>query len=201
MRQSPVSLQEKLHLDHTSAVPLHRQIYQWVRRAILDGQLQPGQRLPLTRTMASELGISRNTASIAYEELQAEEFIERTVGSGTIVARFFSECPPPGRAATPSTEPALALSPFGRSLLARVRSVPTAFMRLPPPRPCAFRLGMPDLEQFPTALWATCWHARRVVPCQRTSTIRRALAIVRYVKPLRPISLSRVGYAARRIAC
>lgn len=166
MRQSPVSLREKLHLDHTSAVPLHRQIYQWVRRAILDGQLQPGQRLPSTRTMASELGISRNTASIAYEELQAEEFIERTVGSGTIVARFFSECPPPGRAATPPTEPALALSPFGRSLLARMRSVPTAFMRLPPPRPCAFRLGMPDLEQFPTALWAQLLarQARRSLP-------------------------------------
>jgi GntR family transcriptional regulator / MocR family aminotransferase len=90
MRQNPLSLRGKLHLDHTSAVPLYRQIYQWIRRAILDGQLLPGQRLPSTRTMASELGISRNTVTIAYEELQAEEFIERTVGSGTIVARVFA---------------------------------------------------------------------------------------------------------------
>jgi GntR family transcriptional regulator/MocR family aminotransferase len=166
MRQSPVSLREKLHLDHTSAVPLHRQIYQWVSRAILDGQLLPGQRLPSTRTMANELGISRNTASTAYEELQAEEFIERTVGSGTIVARFFSEHQPRERAATPPAEPALHLSPFGRSLVTQMRSVPTGFLRTRSPGSCAFRLGVPDLEQFPAALWAQLLarHARRSLP-------------------------------------
>ncbi len=41
MQLNPVSLRERIPLDHSSSVPLHRQIYQWVRRAILDGQLQP----------------------------------------------------------------------------------------------------------------------------------------------------------------
>src|ERR1700694_4211706 len=91
MQQSHISLRERILLDHASSVPLHRQIYQWVRRAILDGQLQPRQHLPSTRTLASELGVSRNTASTAYEQLQAEGYIERTVGSGTRVAHFFPE--------------------------------------------------------------------------------------------------------------
>lgn len=184
MQQNPVSLREKLHLDHTSAVPLYRQISQWIRRAILDGQLPPGQRLPSTRMMASELGISRNTASIAYEELQAEEFIERTVGSGTIVARCFSEQPSKGHAPV-RPEPVLALSPFGQSLAAQVRSLPTGFQRMRSPGPCAFRLGMPDLEQFPVPLWAQLLarHARRSLPthldyqeCAGYRPLREAIA-------------------------
>jgi len=166
MRQSPVSLGEHLHLDHTSAVPLHRQIYLWMRRAILDGQLQPGQRLPSTRMLASELGVSRNTVSNAYEELQAEEFIERTVGSGTIVARVFSQQPSKRDTASSPGTPALHLSPFGQTLLTQMRNLPASLMQLPTAEPGAFRVGVPDLKQFPTALWAQLLarHARRSHP-------------------------------------
>src|SRR5215469_2640529 len=97
MPQSQVSLRERIALDPASSVSLHRQISQWVRRAILDGQLQPGQRLPSTRTLASELGVSRNTASTAYEHLHAEGYLERTVGSGTKVATCFPELRPADR--------------------------------------------------------------------------------------------------------
>jgi GntR family transcriptional regulator/MocR family aminotransferase len=166
MRQSPVSLREHLHLDHTSAVPLHRQIYLWIRRAILTGQLQPGQRLPSTKTLASELGVSRNTASSAYEELQAEEFIERTVGSGTIVARVFSQQHPQTETASSQATPDLHLSPFAQALLTQMRNLPASLMRLPSPGPRVFRFGVPDLEPFPTALWAQLLarHARRSLP-------------------------------------
>lgn len=165
MRQRTVSLREHLHLDPTSEVPLHRQIALWMSRAILDGQLHPGQRLPSTRMLASELGVSRNTASSAYEELQAEEFIERTVGSGTIVSRVFSQR---NQADTLSSEgtTSLHLSPFGQALLTQMRSMPASLMRLPTPRPSAFRLGGPDLEQLPMALWARLLarHARYSLP-------------------------------------
>ena len=166
MRLRPVSLREHLHLDHTSAVPLHRQIALWMRRAILDGQLQPGQRLPSTKTLASELGVSRNTASSAYEELQAEEFIERTVGSGTIVARVFSHQQPQADAIPSQRTPDLHLSPFGQALLTEMRSMPAFLRRLPIPEPGVFRIGVPDLEPFPTALWAQLLarHARRSLP-------------------------------------
>ncbi|GCE14537.1 MocR-like pyridoxine biosynthesis transcription factor PdxR [Tengunoibacter tsumagoiensis] len=154
MRQRPVSLREQLHLAHTSVVPLHRQIYLWMRQAILDGQLQPGQRLPSTRTLASELGVSRNTASSAYEELQAEEFIERTVGSGTVVARVFSQQLPRGEAQSSQETPSLHLSPLGQALLTQMKSLPLSFRRSPSQEPGVFRLGVPDLEQFPSALWS-----------------------------------------------
>lgn len=166
MRQSPVSFREHLHLDHTSTVPLHRQIYLWMRRAILDGQLQPGQRLPSTHTLASELGVSRNTASSAYEELQAEEFVERTVGSGTIVAQVFAQQHSHVDAASPQGTSALHLSPFGQTVLAQMRSQPAFLRRVPALEPGVFRFGVPDLEPFPLALWAQLLarHARRSLP-------------------------------------
>jgi GntR family transcriptional regulator/MocR family aminotransferase len=74
-----------LTLNRASAMPLHRQLYDRLRHAIVSDQLHPGQRLPSTRVLASELGISRNTASNAYEQLLAEGYVERKVGHGTWV--------------------------------------------------------------------------------------------------------------------
>ncbi len=168
MRQNRISLREKMFLDRTSLVPLHRQLYQWLSRAILAGQIQPGQPLPSTRTLASELGISRNTASTAYEELQAEGYIERTIGSGTIVAHVFPEGSPAISQETqvPSSQP--DLSPFGRSVIEQRKNIPTFFMRTQPEEPHAFRLGTPDLDLFPYPLWAKLLtrHARHSLPSQ-----------------------------------
>lgn len=72
-------------LDPGAPETLQRQIYQWIRRAILGGQLQAGQRLPSIRTLASELGVSRNTTSLAYAQLLAEGFVQSKVGQGTLV--------------------------------------------------------------------------------------------------------------------
>ncbi len=49
-----------LALDHTSTLPLYRQLYNALREAILSGQLKAGARLPATRALASAFGISRN---------------------------------------------------------------------------------------------------------------------------------------------
>ena len=174
MRQRHVSLHERIRLDNTSSVPLHRQIYQWVRRAILDGQLQPGQRLPSTRTLAGELGVSHNTASTAYEQLQAEGYIERTVGQGTSVASFFPEAPPSASAASQELAPgypaisAPDLSPFGRIMAEQRRNVPLFLMQRRPAELRAFRLGMPALDQFPYRLWTRLLtrHARHSLPAQ-----------------------------------
>ena len=149
MRQNPVSLRERIPLDHTSSVPLHRQIYQWVCRAILEGQLQPRQNLPSTRTLASELGVSRNMASTAYEQLHAEGYVERTVGSGTTVAPFFpardSSAPVASWGSSPGSHP--DPSSFGRAV--QSRSVPAFLLRPPASEPPAFRVGTPALDQFP----------------------------------------------------
>src|SRR6266566_4543404 len=78
-------------LDTTSSVPLYHQLYNRLRQAILTGQLATGTRLPATRTLADQLGVSRNTVYIAYQQLLAEGYIDSKVGHGTSVARVTPE--------------------------------------------------------------------------------------------------------------
>ena len=57
-----------LPIDRTSREPLYQQIYEGYRRAILAGHLRPGQRIPSTRALAAELGVSRLPVLAAYEQ-------------------------------------------------------------------------------------------------------------------------------------
>ncbi|MBA3564047.1 MAG: PLP-dependent aminotransferase family protein [Gammaproteobacteria bacterium] len=66
--------------------PLYRQVYRGVRDAVLRGQLPPGARLPSSRALADELGLSRTVVLLAYEDLQAESYTETRAGAGTFVA-------------------------------------------------------------------------------------------------------------------
>jgi GntR family transcriptional regulator/MocR family aminotransferase len=67
-------------------LPAHRRIFELVRHAILAHRLQGGAKLPSTRGLAIELGFSRNTVLVAYEQLLAEGYIESRTGSGSYVA-------------------------------------------------------------------------------------------------------------------
>ena len=73
-------------VDRKAATPLHRQIYDAYRKAIVSGTLRPGQRLPLTRVLASELGVSRFPVLNAYGQLLAEGYFEGRIGAGTVVS-------------------------------------------------------------------------------------------------------------------
>ena len=66
--------------------PLYGQIYRAIRNAILEGRVGAGTRLPTTRALAAELGISRNTVISAFEPLRAEGYVHSRVGAGTFVA-------------------------------------------------------------------------------------------------------------------
>ncbi len=63
-------------LDRKSAVALHRQLYDELRKAILSGRLKPRTRLPSTRDFAAELDVSRNTILSAFNQLLAEGYVE-----------------------------------------------------------------------------------------------------------------------------
>lgn len=65
--------------------PLHAQITRALKASILQGRFAAGTRLPPTRWLASELGVSRNTVLAAYEQLRAEGFLDGRVGSGSYV--------------------------------------------------------------------------------------------------------------------
>src|SRR6266852_7261967 len=94
-RATPLKKPE-IMLDQHASAPLYRQLYERLRGSILPGQLEAGTRLPSTRGLASELGVSRTTTALAYELLLLEGYLESRVGDGTRVARLHPEQVFPG---------------------------------------------------------------------------------------------------------
>lgn len=147
-------------LNASAPDPMHQQLYDALRDAILACQLKPGSRLPSTRTLAADLNVSRNTVSAAFDQLLAEGYIESRVGAGSFVSEKLpdellavSRAPAAPRRATP---------PNAR-VSRRYLSVTGA-----PAGGCgdtitarAFRTGVSAVDVFPTELWARLL-ARRV---------------------------------------
>src|SRR5262245_10674802 len=131
-----------LAVDPKSAIPLFRQLYEALRQSIVDGVLTPGLRLPATRSLAAELGVSRNTVLSAYEQLLAEGYLEGKMGSGTYVPRALPEEMMQVRQVSEPEEPARArprrLSRRG-DLLVRASATVTRTWSVPRP----FRPGIP----------------------------------------------------------
>jgi GntR family transcriptional regulator/MocR family aminotransferase len=75
----------RIPIDRQSKVPLYRQIEDFLRQGILDGSLAAETRLPPTRLLAEELGISRITVKNAYASLESDGLILTREGSGTYV--------------------------------------------------------------------------------------------------------------------
>jgi GntR family transcriptional regulator/MocR family aminotransferase len=138
-------------LDASSVDPLHRQLYDRLRSGILAGQLSAGARLPSTRTLAAELGVSRTTVVTAFENLLAEGYLEGRVGSGTYVAGSLPEEVLGIRARPAGPPPPLSGRGLSRrgNLLAATRT--TAVEDTGSPR--AFRPGVPALDEFPFGVW------------------------------------------------
>src|SRR5262245_4186471 len=66
--------------------PLYRRIYHALKSGIRDGRFGPAARLPSSRALAVDLGVSRNTVMLAYEQLQAEGYVVSRNRSTTLVA-------------------------------------------------------------------------------------------------------------------
>ena len=143
-----------LSLDPRSATPLHRQLYEEIRAAVLAGRLSAGARLPSTRALAADLDISRNTVAGAFDQLVAEGYIEGRPGAGTFVAKELPDqllrVSSSTRTRRPSGAPAAQLSKRGRMLAA----TPVAPAARDGASPCAFRPGIPALDAFPRELWS-----------------------------------------------
>lgn len=82
-----------LSIDRCAATPLFRQVYAALSAAILDQTLRPGAKLPATRTLAAQLGLSRTAVVAAYEQLLVEGYTTGRVGAGTYVADDLSGKP------------------------------------------------------------------------------------------------------------
>jgi GntR family transcriptional regulator / MocR family aminotransferase len=137
-------------LDFRSETPLYRQISMWLQRAILAGQLQPGQRVPSTRALAKELGISRIPVLSAYELLIAEGYLESFVGAGTCVSRSIPDVfPRPEREGLPDSASSDPEFKDRRTVSRRAAGMGGAAQIWL--RECC---GCTDLEHFPLRIWS-----------------------------------------------
>jgi GntR family transcriptional regulator / MocR family aminotransferase len=116
-------------------------VYRALLDAIRSGRLQGGERLPATRALAADLGVSRTTVAGAYDRLVAEGFLTARVGAGTYVAT----------AARPSPPPRGAGELVPRASWSAAAPAPTSGLVERPEHD--FRVGLPDAGLFPFDTW------------------------------------------------
>jgi GntR family transcriptional regulator/MocR family aminotransferase len=136
-----------------------------LRDAILRGRLRPGNRLPPTRLLAAELGVSRTTILLAFDQLVDEGYLRGKVGSGTYVREDLPEAllhaPPSTSLPTPAPQGPRHIARRAQAL-AHVMSAYSGSV-LETTRP--FHGGLPALDAFPYWLWmrlaARAWRRLR----------------------------------------
>ncbi|GAA3367090.1 PLP-dependent aminotransferase family protein [Streptomyces antimycoticus] len=109
---------------------LREGLTQALREAVRTGRLSPGTRLPPSRSLAADLGVSRNTVTHAYAELVAEGWLTAQQGSATRVA---DRTAVPAESSPPRTKAARRRATYG------------------------MEPGSPDLAHFPRAQWLTAY--------------------------------------------
>jgi GntR family transcriptional regulator/MocR family aminotransferase len=139
-----------IRIDRSSKRKISIQLYMGLRDVILTGGLSSGTRLPATRTLASEIGVSRTTVIEAVDRLISEGLLEAKVGAGTFVSNEMEH--------RNSVEPSLIspkpLAPpkFSKSISKAVKEF--AVRERLPFKSRAFVTALPALDEFPVAQWA-----------------------------------------------
>ena len=146
------ALLSRLNIDRSSRVPIYRKIDASLRRLIHEGALAPKQKLPSSRELAMELGVSRITVKSVYEQLVAEGYAQAKTGAGTFISEGldFEITPKTAQNQQTSGNSNIKISTRAQSIIsskASVRHGATA----------AFRPGVPALDLFPVKLWNKYW--------------------------------------------
>jgi len=139
-------------IHRTSPLPLHRQLYDGFRSAILEGRLRPGQRIPSTRVLATEIHVSRFPVLNAYAQLVAEGYLESRIGAGTVVS---SSLPEQLTSSRPSSAKIIPTQCRPRPLATRSSVLPRKENLPWIVHLGAFRVGQVAFDQFPHQIWAS----------------------------------------------
>ena len=75
-----------LNLDYRDARPIYEQVRDNLRRLMVSGAIQEGDKLPSVRSLSSNLAINPNTIQRAYESLEAEGYVYSIPGKGSFAA-------------------------------------------------------------------------------------------------------------------
>jgi GntR family transcriptional regulator / MocR family aminotransferase len=155
MKRVAATLLPPIAIERAASMPMHRQIYEWFQNAIKEGRIRPGGRVPSSRGLAAELGVSRIPVVNAYEQLHAEGYFETFVGVGTRVARSIpTESPAFGKARYARIPRGHAVHPVPRQISDRA-----SLWNKAPSQPWlsklgAFRVSLPALDHFPVNIWS-----------------------------------------------
>ncbi len=166
-----------------------RALHGQLKAAILEGRLRPGLRLPATRVLASNYGVSRNTAIATYDLLLSEGYITTRHGAGTYVADVVPRVTRLARQQKSSSKRTRQLGEFWQ------RSLHVDGSPAPGPVRYQFRLGLPDVSKFPMPTWRrlsarALRNFARQAPVSETAAGRPALreAIAKHVSFARAVA-------------
>jgi GntR family transcriptional regulator / MocR family aminotransferase len=177
--------------DPRSGAKVWRWLYEEIRDAILSGRLKRGSRLPATRELAKQYGVSRGSVVVAFEQLQSEGYLEGRSGDGTYVNSHLPE----DFLTAPPIAKVSARTARNRPVLSRLAN------RLPSVRDIGIWAQRPfspapSPDEFPVATWAQI-----AARCLRGAT-RELLADCdcRGYRPLREAIANYLG-EARGVKC
>ncbi len=175
-----------INLKHSEGL-LHRRIYDALKAAIRERRLGPGTRMPSTRALAADLGVSRNTTMLAYEQLLAEGYIVSRRRAAAVVAKS-----PPPNALPPSRQAdnRPRLSAYGRRLTQSPALPSSGSYAGRPGLRYDFRYGRPSIDEFPREIW------RKLLASRARRASRDTFG---YAPPsgYRPLREALAGYLAR----
>lgn len=147
MKQAAGALLSSIALDRSLRKSVSIQLYVALRDIILSGGVRAGDRLPATRTLAKEIGVSRTTVIDAVDRLVSEGMLVSRVGAGTFVSDTLeNQTPVPQTGAVEGPEPRLSEA-IGQAQKSYARR---SWL---PHEPRAFVTALPALDAFPMAHW------------------------------------------------
>jgi GntR family transcriptional regulator/MocR family aminotransferase len=150
MKKTP-SFSPLVYVDRKGDKPLYSQVYDAFRAAIVARNLRAGERIPSTRSLASELGVSRIPVLNAYAQLLAEGYFKSRVGAGTFVSSSLPDQLIPSKNQTSGSA---RVRPTPRPVAHRASLIPRYERPAWMSGQGAFSIGQPAVDTFPFHVWS-----------------------------------------------
>jgi len=151
MKRHGGALLSSIRIDRSSDRRYSVQLYMALRELLLSGALKPGDRMPATRTLALEIGVSRTTVIDAIDRLVSEGLLESRVGAGTYVSEALAA--QGGLSGASRGQEGSVAAPRLARTTARAARISAPRSRLPH-KSMPFITALPALDAFPMAQWA-----------------------------------------------